>query len=528
MMNELKSEIERNSNLQMTENGATGYSTAGNPLVDLNFKVPSFRKGVPMIDLMRFDLAMKTNLSYAIKWLFFVRDVREGLGEKRAFIEFFTRFWQFNQTKAKNVIELIGEYGRWKDIFDIIEFSKNNELKFVCYDVIERQLKQDIDNFTAGKNISLLAKWMPSINASDSVRPLALDMRNRLGLSNKEYRKMLSKLRKHIGVVERLTCSNKWNEVNYETVPSRANLRYKDAFLKHDEVRRREFLDAVLDTTNENRPKINASVLYPYEIWAKYTHDNPNTNRRRWSTSVPNAIDNSLEALWQNLKDIDCGGNTMVVCDGSGSMTSPIGGTNNVQAIDVSRSLSVYFAERCSGEFKNKFIEFSANPHFIDISGCSTLYDKVCLVDKYDDCSNTDIEKVFMLILKTAVKSQMKQSDLPDRILIISDMEFDGATTINRWSGDFQSRMKTLFENIAVQYNKHGYKMPKLVFWNVNSRTNTIPIKENEMGVILVSGFSVNIAKMVMSGKADPWLVLKETLDSERYSLIDKALADGE
>lgn len=511
----------------MTENGATGFSTTGNELVDLNFKVPSFRTGVPAIDILRFRKAMEKDLVYSIKWLFFVRDAREGLGEKRAFIDLFTEFFRYDKASASKVLSLVAEYGRWKDIFDLIENSSDNELKLMCFNIVKEQLKNDADNFEAGKGISLLAKWVPSINASDKARKLALELRNYLGLSNKEYRKMLSKLRAHIGIVESMACANKWGEIDYEKVPSKANIRYKDAFLKHDEVRRREFLSAVL-SGKENAPKMNASVLFPYEIWAKYTHDNPNSSHNRWSTSVPKTIDDSLEALWLNMKDIDCGGNTMVVCDGSGSMTSTIGGTTSVQAIDVSRSLSVYFAERCDGEFKNKFIEFSSNPHFIDISGCKTLFDKVRLVDKYDDCSNTDIEKVFMLILDAAVKNNMKQSDLPDRILIISDMEFDGATTVNRWGGNFQSRMKTLFENITVQYNKAGYKMPKLVFWNVNSRTNTIPVTENEYGVILVSGFSVNVAKMVMSGKADPWLALKDTLDSERYSLIDKALAGGE
>lgn len=526
-MNELKSEIERNNSLQMTENGGTGFSTTGNELVDLNFKVPSFRKGVPAADIAKFRTAMMKDLVYSVKWLFFVRDAREGLGEKRAFIDLFTEFFRYDKASASKVLNLVAEYGRWKDIFDLIENSRDNELKFLCFNIVKEQLKADVDNFSAGKGISLLAKWVPSINASDKARKLALEMRNYLGLSNKEYRKMLSKLRNHIGIVESMTCANRWGEIDYEKVPSKANLRYKDAFLKHDEGRRREFLEAVL-SGKENAPKMNASVLFPYEIWAKYTHCNPNATSRRWSTSVPREIDNSLEALWQNMKDIDCGGNTMVVCDGSGSMTTNIGGTNQVQAIDVSRSLSVYFAERCEGEFKNKFIEFSSNPHFIDVSGCSNLFEKIREVDKYDDCSNTDIEKVFMLILNSAVKNHMKQSDLPERILIISDMEFDGATTINRWGGDFQSRMKTIFENITAQYHKAGYKMPKLVFWNVNSRTNTIPVTESDCGAILVSGFSVNVAKLVMSGKADPWSVLKDTLDSERYSLIDKALADGE
>jgi hypothetical protein len=293
--------------------------------------------------------------------------------------------------------------------------------------------------------------------------------------------------------------------------------------LKHDGERRQEFLDAVLNTNSEDKPKINATVLYPHEIWSKYTRQDSS----RWPIYDRLNLDKSLEALWQNLKDIKDCGNTMVVCDGSGSMESTISGSN-VQAIDVSRSLSVYFAERCEGEFKNKFIEFSSTPHFIDINGCNTLLDKIKHVAKYTDCSNTDIEKVFMLLLNTAKKHQMKQSDLPDRILIVSDMEFDSATTVNRWSGNFQSRMNTIFDNITREYNAAGYKMPRLVFWNVNSRTNTIPVTENENGVALVSGFSVNIVRMVMSGKTDPWLVLKETLDSERYSLVDKALVDGE
>jgi hypothetical protein len=517
MMDEFRNEIERINSLQETENGAIGYSTTKNELVDLNFKIPSFRGGVPTDSLMAFDRAMERNLSYAIKWLFFLRDVREGLGEKRAFTEFFVRFMQRHPNEATKMVSLIAEYGRWKDIFDIIECANIPELKKVCYEVVEKQLREDIENCTANKPISLLAKWMPSINASDSVRHLAMDLRRHLGISNREYRKMLSRLRKHIGVVERFTCANEWEKINYETVPSRANLRYKDAFAKHDGYRYEKYLEAVM--RGDGSAKMNASVLYPYEIWAKYTHL---SGVSYWNRKVN--MNNSLEAMWMNLKDIDCGGNTMVVCDGSGSMTTSIKGANEVWAIDVSRSLSVYFAERCEGEFKNKFIEFSSNPHFIDISGCNTLADKIALVDQYNDCSNTDIEKVFMLLLNTALKNQMKQSDLPERILIISDMEFDSATTC-AYERNYFSTMKTLFDTISERYESAGYKMPRLVFWNVNSRTDTIPVKENELGVALVSGFSVNIAKMVMSGKTDPWLILKETLDSERYAPIDKVLS---
>ena len=246
MMNEFQSEINRTNSMQQTENGATGYSTTGNELVDLNFKVPSFRNGVNKKELLTFEKAMKNNLSYAIKWLFFLRDAREGLGEKRAFVDFFAQFFAFDKNKATKVISLVGEYGRWKDIFDIIQYVKDKELKSVCFNVVREQLKQDIENYSAGKSISLLAKWIPSINASDKARPLALELRKYLGLSNKEYRKMLSKLRAHIGIVENKTCSNQWGEIDYEAVPSKANLRYKDAFMRHDAERRQAFLDAVL------------------------------------------------------------------------------------------------------------------------------------------------------------------------------------------------------------------------------------------------------------------------------------------
>jgi hypothetical protein len=165
-------------------------------------------------------------------------------------------------------------------------------------------------------------------------------------------------------------------------------------------------------------------------------------------------------------------------------------------------------------------MEFSSRPKLIDLNGCETLRDKVIELSKYTDCTNTDIEAVFMLILQSAINANMKQSDLPDRILIVSDMEFDTATNQTKC----MYGMKALFNELADRYAKYGYKLPKLVFWNVNSRTNTIPMTENEMGVVLVSGFSPNIMSMVMSDQTDPWLALKEKLDSNRYDCVSDTL----
>ena len=216
----------------------------------------------------------------------------------------------------------------------------------------------------------------------------------------------------------------------------------------------------------------------------------------------------------------------MVVVDGSGSMVTNIKGSN-VMAIDVARSLGVFFSERCIGEFKDKVIEFSAKPRYIDLSNCHSLAEKYTTLTKYDDCSNTNLEKVFDLLLKTAIDCNLPQSELPQRILVVSDMEFDYATNIcSGVHNEVMARYQTLFESIKTKWIKYGYTMPNIVFWNVNSRTNTIPVTANECGVTLVSGYSVNNVKMILSGDVNPWTALKSVLESDRYNAIDTALAE--
>ena len=520
MIKEMMQTIENTKSFSTTENGAIGHITTGSKLVDLNFRVPSMRLGFSHKDIEDFIQSMNENLEYAVKWMFYVRDVRGGLGERDTFIRLYSEFYTNHKNEAKACLDLISEYGRWKDVVDLA-FVGNEELENDCLEIIKNQLKTDAIGLAAGKPISLLAKWLPSINASQKAREQAKKICSYLGMPFVSYRKMLSKFRAYLDVTEVKTCANQWGGIDYNKVSSNANLKYSNAFMRHDEARRLEYLSELNSAKENPKVKMNASVLYPYEIWAKY--NNGVAYADRWyccgdnTDNVIDELDPSLEAMWENLKEMGSCGNTMCIVDGSGSMNTKYTGIS-AKPIDIARSLGTYFAERCTGEFHNMMIEFSSRPQIIDINGCETLMDKINHISKYRDCSNTDIEKTFMLILDTAVKNHMSQEDMPERLLIVSDMEFDGATCTRKWE------YATLFDTISERFRMHGYKMPKLVFWNVASRTNTIPVKENDLGVILVSGFSVNIVNMVLSGETDPWFALKDVLDNERYNQISDKL----
>ena len=272
--------------------------------------------------------------------------------------------------------------------------------------------------------------------------------------------------------------------------------------------------------------KINASTLYPHDVVSKYMMGNG------WGRDRLKPLDQTLEALWKSLPDTVQGcGNTIVVADGSGSMTTTVGGTSTT-ALEVANALAIYFAERSSGQFKDQYITFSEHPQLVNLSSGKNLREKIQIALQHNEVANTNIEAVFDLILSTAVKNNMAQEDLPKNILIISDMEFDSCATCGAarrgygYGGYGGNRPNAkLFQTIAKRYAEAGYQIPRMVFWNVNSRTGTIPVIENDLGVALVSGFSTNIVKMVMSGKTDPYECLLETLNSERYAPIGKALS---
>ena len=512
-MNAIKNELD--NEVQYTENGAVGYRTTGKKLLDLNFSVASLRSASEKQIINKFMDAYYENPVLAVKWLFYARDVREGLGERRLFRTIFAWLANNHTDIAKCVVEFIPFYGRYDDLL----CAFNTDLQNDVIEVITVRLNADAYGMKNGKPISLCAKWLPSENASSAeTKRLATAIRIKLDMTSRNYRKMLSNMRKYIDVVERKMSAKQWGEINYETVPSRANLIYNNAFLRNDEERRREYLGAL----EKGEAKINAGTLYPHDIVHKYSTS-------RWDF---NRYDAALEGLWKALPDTVKGnGNTIVVADGSGSMTCNVGGNTKVTALDVANALAIYFAERSSGEFKDKYITFSENPKLVDFSKAKTLREKLMIAYRHNEVANTNIEAVFDLILSTAVKNHMSQDELPKNILIVSDMEFDSCATTNTmrssgWYSRPAAPTATLFDTIAQKYAAHGYQIPRLVFWNVNSRTGTIPVKENDLGVALVSGFSVNIVNMVMSNKLDPYECLLDVLNAERYRPVEDAVKD--
>lgn len=504
-MKSLKEELDNRT--QLTENGAVGYVTTGKALLDLNFSVSSLRNKSEKEIINKFIDAYYEDPLMAIKWLFYLRD-REALGERRSFrviLKYLAR--EENKPElVKELLPLISEYGRWDDVFVLVGTVLQDDV----ISLIKKQLKEDVKNMKAEKPVSLLAKWMPSMTAySVKTKHLALTIREALGMTPKEYRNTLTSLRKYLDVIERKMSAGEWDKINYSTVPSRANLLYSKAFLKHDEERRRKFLNAL--ERGDRDAKINASVLFPHDIVHRYVEIRCGS----WST-ITKSVDTTLEELWKALPDfVEGNSNTICVADGSGSMTAMISGTS-VRALSVANALAIYFSERCSGQFKNKYITFSYRPQFVDFSNVNTLREKIEIALRHDEVANTNIEAVFDLILNTAINNNMAQEDIPQNILILSDMEFDYATS--------ERMNKTLFEEIELKYLCHGYKLPRLVFWNILSRTGTIPVKQNELGVVLVSGFSPTIVKMVLSNSTDPYKCLLEQLNDERYKPVEEVV----
>lgn len=522
-----------NNEKSYTANDGTAYHTSGSPLVDLNFSVPALRQvavnfygkskhdryfygahcSMDAVDALRlFITSYEEDPLYTMKWLMYARHIKLGLGERDVFRMMLTKIGDLHPEMALHFIigTELWNYGRWDDVLHIFFDTMSSVLRDGLGELIANQFRRDVIGCGLGDSISLLAKWMPSNNTSSKQkRSEAAILQSLLHLNAREYRKMLSKLREHLAVVDRKASLNQWNDINYNHVPSKANLKYRNAFLKHDEERRQAYLTSL--EKGDDSVKINANSMFLYDIVQAYIDNNS-----CWR-NILRPYDETLEQLWhaqESPKDYD---DILVIRDGSGSMGQQLSGNSSVTALSVADSIALYCAQHNKNEsFKNRFITFSNHPQMVDISMCETLRDKLRRLHRFDDYSNTDIEATFDLILDTAVKHNLRQEELPSACLIISDMQFDQATK--------HEDNTTVIESCCKKFEALGYTMPRLIFWNVSVYAhNTIPVQMHPSGVVLVSGFSKSIVDMVVSREVNPETALKAELDA-KCSIVDTAL----
>jgi len=447
-----------------TENGMVTNSSTLNSCVDLFFTIGAMRGQDKNLLIANFSKAFVENPLTAMKILFWVRDARQGAGERQIFKDIMSYLAENKtSTLAKN-LELVPFYGRWDDLLVLFGTKLDTQAK---------ELIQTALNNGDG----LCAKWMPRKGKE------AIALERFMKLSPKQYRKLLVTNTK---VVEQLMCSKGWTNITYEHVPSLAMARYSKAFAKNDSTR--------FDMYKNGDTKINAGAVYPYDVVKTLRMGDKTLAVKQWE-ALPNWLENNNERL-------------LPVCDVSGSMSISAGGNPNLTCMDVCISLGLYISERNEGIFKNAFLTFSDHPKLQYLTG--NLSDRFRQLECAEWGGSTNLEATFSLILNKAQTNNLPQSEMPTAILIMSDMEFNYACR------------KTALDMIKHRYSQAGYEMPKIIFWNIQSRhSGNFPVQITDNGTALVSGFSPAILKSLLSGEdMTPVAIMNKTVYSERYEPV--------
>ena len=503
--NKLLNAVKEATNITRTENGAVTRNTTMSALLDLFGTGAAYRTRSESDCIVLFQKAFDENPVYALKCLFYLRDARGGQGERR-FFRVVTKWLADNKTAVmKRNLKYVPEFGRWDDLYAFIGTALEKDV----FDLMGEQFILDLQC----KTPSLLAKWLKSENTSSAQsRALATKTRKAFGLTPREYRKSLSVLRARINVLERLMSAGQWDKIEFDKIPSKAGLVYRNAFARHDIERMRADKNAVAykDFMQDKNTKVNAKALYPYEVVAKatdYSGMNYGWNRSENRDPVERA---AINKYWDNLEDYFNGASLDALCmiDTSGSMW----GADACAPINVAISIGLYAAERARGPFHGHYISFSSRPQLIETYGFDFV-DKVERIYSTNLCENTNIEAAFDMLLDTAIKSHCRQSDLPKTIIVVSDMQFD------RQRDYYGNSNATLMENIAYKWQRAGYQMPELVYWNVQARGNNVIPMQAKDGITFVSGFSPTLFSQIMMGKTGYELMM-DKLNEERYSCI--------
>ena len=473
----------------LTENGALAYNTTNSAMLDFFSTCGALRSRQEYEIADKFAAAFNENPLLATKCVFYCGDIRGGLGERRTFKVVLKWLAENHPEVVRKNFHLVEEYNRWDSLYVLFGTSLEGEVLEYLKNVIFS------DNLTLGilkekAHISLLAKWLPSINTSSKVtRALAKKICEAWDISEKEYRKLLSKLRAHLKIVEKKMSAREWNDIDFQSVPSYAMKKYRHAF----EEKSTTFSD-FMNKVKTGEQTIKADVLYPYDLVRSYIR----------GYGVNSMVDDVIEAQWKALPDYLNGAesNVIVVADTSGSMF----GCDRLP-ISSALGLAVYFAQRNKGAYHNLFMNFSSNPSFHKIPEESSLLSTLQGVARANWGMNTNLESVFRQILSLAIEENVSTEEMPKAVVVVSDMEID-----NCGDTDFVAAMDKLYES-------KGYKLPKLIFWNVNSRNDTFLTKDKN--VLLVGGHATSTFKQLINSiDKTAFELMEDVLMSERYAPV--------
>lgn len=496
-MNTFMNEMKRTNNVDLTENGAVTRKTTNSKVLDMFAVGGAYRNKSEGDVIALFNSALKENPTLAMKCLFYLRDIRGGQGERRFFRIAFRWLCIMHPEIARRNLANVSEYGRWDDL---IFTAEGTPLQKEAFNIIKHQLAIDVQC----KTPSLLAKWMPSQNASNKeTKRVGAILAKHLGMTAKQYRKTLSVLRSRINVLEKLMSANRWDEIEFDKIPSRAGMIYRNAFARRD-ILAKKYEAFAKDVSK----KVNAEALYPQDV----AHRAFDWHTNNLAISDPTRL--MLQKYWDNLPDFYRGRqeNGIAIVDVSGSM--------NGTPMEAAVSLGAYIADKARGPFANHFITFSSHPQLVEFEGAD-------IVDKFNRCvradwgMNTNLRAVFDLMLHTAKSNKVRKADMPKRLYIFSDMQFDGCVTFgvsHNWGYRITANeINSDLEKIKLQWEAEGYDFPQVIFWNLRASQNNIPAIGE--GFSYVSGFSPNMIECILSGK-DGYDLMVEKLMSARYAKV--------
>lgn len=468
----------KSSNKTTTTNGAKAFVSTLN--ANLDFFSKSGNMGYPSL-LSDFAKAFDENRDLALRNLLHTRDVRGGKGIRSNTRTILTWLVQTHPSTVLEtlLIQRLPEVGRWDDLFTLA-VAGNVDITNKVIKYLGQEISKEVPN-------QLLAKWLPTKSKNPTDKFISSKLRSYLKLTPKEYRQLLVKNR---NVVETQMCNKTWTAINYSHVPSKAMSIYHKAFQRNDQTRFSAFTEKAV----KGEVKINSSTLWPHEVIGSHAGRLTQTQEAQWN-ALPNFLPEGISIL--------------PVVDVSGSMTCSA--YERFSCMDISIALGIYLASKAKSDFKDLFITFDSNPTFVNLSKCKSLQDRVTTTRQAPWGMSTNIEAVFDLIIDHAIKHNVPKEDMPQSILILSDMQFDSC-----------AQNKTVSKTVKNKFVNAGYDVPQLIFWTLSARYANQPVKFDTDKTALVSGYSPASLKAIFNVDLDrftPENVMIETLNIDRYSI---------